>query len=117
MDDVRQLILDFGQRARVAARLLARTSSEVKNAGLRAMADELIASGDEILHANGVDLERAKENGLSGAMLERLTLNPKRLGEMGAGVRKVAELPDPVGEVMKEWTVPNGLRISKVRVP
>jgi len=117
MDDVRQLILDFGKRARAAARVLARTSTEVKNDGLRAMADEMIASGDEILHANAVDLERAKENGLSGAMLERLTLNPKRLGEMAAGVRKVAELPDPVGEVMKEWTVPNGIRISKVRVP
>src|SRR4051812_43951935 len=117
MDDLRQLILDYGQRARAAARVLARTGAEVKNAGLRAMAEELISAQDEILGANSVDLERARAGGLSGAMLERLTLNPKRLDEMAEGIRKVAELPDPVGQVIKDWTVPNGLRISKVRVP
>src|SRR4051812_18578550 len=117
MDDLRQLILDYGQRARAAARVLARTGAEVKNAGLRAMAEELISAQDEILGANSVDLERARAGGLSGAMLERLTLNPKRLDEMAEGIRKVAELPDPVGQVIKDWTRPNGLRIQKVRVP
>src|SRR3954469_2638773 len=117
MDDLRELILDYGKRARAAARVLARTSTEVKNRGLLGMADELDAARKEILHANATDVARGQASGLSGPMLERLKLDAKRLGEMAAGVRKVAELPDPVGEVMKEWTVPNGLQISKVRVP
>ncbi len=117
MDDLRQLILSFGQRARAAARTLARTSSEVKNRGLQGMADELEAAQEEILAANATDLERARAGGLSGALLERLTLSPKRLAEMAAGVRQVAELPDPVGETIKQWTLPNGLHITKKRVP
>jgi glutamate-5-semialdehyde dehydrogenase len=117
MDDLRELILDYGKRARAAARVLARTSTEVKNRGLLGMADELEAARDEILHANATDVARGEANGLSGPMLERLKLDAKKLAGMADGVRQVARLPDPVGEEIKAWTVPNGLRITKKRVP
>jgi glutamate-5-semialdehyde dehydrogenase len=81
------------------------------------MADRLIAMQEEILAANARDLEKAKADGLSAAMIDRLTLNPKRLAAMADGVRQVAGLPDPVGENLRDWTRPNGLRIQKVRVP
>ncbi len=110
-------ILDFGRRARAAARQLRLCSTEKKNAGIRAMADELLAAQDAILAANAQDVERAKASGISAAMIDRLTLDPKRLAAMAEGVRQVAELPDPVGEVLRDWTRPNGLRIQKVRVP
>src|SRR3954447_9042798 len=117
MDDLRELILDYGRRARAAARVLARTSTEVKKRGLLGLADELEAARDEILHANATDVARSEANGLSGPMLERLKLDAKKLAGMADGVRQVARLPDPVGEEIKAWTVPNGLRISKKRVP
>jgi len=110
-------IHDFGRRARAAARQLRLCTTEQKNAGIRAMADELLLSESDILSANAEDLAHAKATGLSGAMLERLTLNPKRLAAMAEGVRQVADLPDPVGEIIREWTRPNGLHIEKKRVP
>ena len=115
--DLQAQILDFGKRARAAARQLARLDPATKNAGLRAMADELVASQADILAANERDLAQAQTSGLSAAMLDRLTLNAKRLIAMADGIREVAALPDPVGEMIKDWTRPNGLRISKVRVP
>ena len=81
------------------------------------MADELVAAQDAILSANAKDLEKAKSAGLSAAMIDRLTLNPKRIAAMADGIRQVAELPDPVGEIIRDWTRPNGLRIQKKRVP
>lgn len=116
-NDLQSQILEFGRRARAAARILARTDSEQKNRGLRAMAEALVADRDNILSENKRDLEKGKAAGLSGAMLDRLALNEKRLSAMAEGIRQVAELPDPVREIIKEWTRPNGLRISKVRVP
>jgi glutamate-5-semialdehyde dehydrogenase len=110
-------ILDFGRRARAAARQLRLCTTEQKNAGIRAMADELLAAESAILVANAEDLARAKAAGLSGAMLERLKLDSKRLAAMADGVRQVADLPDPVGEILREWTRPNGLHIEKKRVP
>ncbi len=110
-------ILDFGRRARAAARQLRLCSTEKKNAGIRAMADELLAAQDAILAANAQDVERAKASGISAAMIDRLTLDPKRLAAMADGVRQVADLPDPVGEILRDWMRPNGLRIQKVRVP
>lgn len=110
-------IHDFGKRARAAARTLRRCPTEQKNRGLLAMADRLVSMQDEILTANAQDVEKAKADGLSAAMIDRLTLNAKRLVAMADGVRQVAELPDPVGEIIKDWTRPNGLRIQKVRVP
>jgi glutamate-5-semialdehyde dehydrogenase len=117
MTDLQSEILDFGKRARAAARSLARMSTAQKNDALRAMADELCAKSEPILEANRRDVERAKSDGLSGAMIDRLNLNPKRISAMADGVRQVAELDDPVGKTITEWTRPNGLRISKVRVP
>jgi glutamate-5-semialdehyde dehydrogenase len=115
MTELKDLILDYGRRARQAARALARLGTEQKNAALLAMADQLVARTEAILDANRQDLE--KTTGLTGSMVERLTLNPKRVQAMADGVRQVASLEDPVGKVIKEWTRPNGLRISKVRVP
>jgi glutamate-5-semialdehyde dehydrogenase len=117
MSDLKEQIHDFGRRARAAARLLRQASSEQKNRGLLAMADQLISQEEEILAANARDLEQAKADGLSAAMMDRLTLDPKRLEAMAAGIREVAALPDPVGEILRDWTRPNGLRIQKVRVP
>jgi glutamate-5-semialdehyde dehydrogenase len=110
-------IHDFGKRARAAARQLRQCTAEQKNAGLRAMADEIIAAEPELLAANAQDVAKAKTNGLSEAMIDRLTLNSKRLVAMADGIRQVADLPDPVGEIIRDWTRPNGLRIQKVRVP
>ena len=113
--DLKEQILDLGRRARAASRELARLSAEQKNAGLLAMAEELLASEQELLDANAKDLARA--TGLSGAMIDRLTLNPKRIAAMAEGIRQVAALPDPVGQNITQWTRPNGIEISKVRVP
>src|SRR4051794_23472751 len=117
MSALEEQILAYGRRARAAARVLARLSSAQKNAGLEAMAAELLAAETEILEANAQDLAHAHEAGLSTAMIDRLTLNPKRLQAMAHGIRQVALLPDPVGENIRDWTRPNGLRISKMRVP
>ncbi len=81
------------------------------------MADEIMTCRESILAANNEDLIRARSSGLSGAMLERLTLNPARVEAMADGIRQVAALPDPVGQSIREWTTPKGLLISKVRVP
>lgn len=117
MSNLREVILNFGRRARSAARVLARASTAQRNAGVLAMADAILGGEGEILNANAADLEAAGQKGLSGAMLERLTLSPQRVAAMARGVREVAALPDPVGEVLRCWTPPNGLEISKVRVP
>jgi glutamate-5-semialdehyde dehydrogenase len=113
--DLQQRILDLGRRARKAARDLGKLSSEQKNAALLAMADEIVASQEAILAANQKDLNRA--NALSPAMIDRLKLNVERITAMADGVRQVVTLADPVGKVVREWARPNGIRISKVRVP
>ena len=110
-------VADLADRAKVASRSLARLSTKKKNALLLAVAEQLEAREKEILQANRGDVQIAKETGLSGALLDRLELNPKRFAEMVEGVRKVAALSDPVGEVLRKWKQPNGLEISKVRVP
>ena len=110
-------VADLADRAKVASRSLARLSTKKKNALLLAVAEQLEVREKEILQANRGDVQAAKEAGLSGALLDRLELNPKRFAEMVEGVRKVAALSDPVGEVLRKWKQPNGLEISKVRVP
>jgi glutamate-5-semialdehyde dehydrogenase len=113
MSTVRELAL----RAKEASRRLAVLSTDEKNALLLAMADELTARKKEILEANRKDGEVGKVAGLTGALLDRLELTEKRFAEMVEGVRQVARLPDPVGEVVKKWKRPNGLEIEKIRVP
>ncbi len=115
--ELQSAILDMGRRARAAAHQLVKLSSDQKNRILVAMAEQLLADEATILAANARDLERAQVNGLSAAMMDRLTLNPKRLTDIAQALREVAELPDPVGEVLADWKRPNGLRIRKVRVP
>ena len=117
MEDLRSEVLDFGRRARVAARALARTNTEAKNAALLAMADQLRATAGAILRANGKDVEKATTYQLSLPMIDRLRLNEKRIQRMADSIREVAALEDPAGKVIAEWTRPNGLHISKVRVP
>ena len=115
--DLKEQILDFGRRARAASRQLAQLPAAQKNRALLAMADEIAARTTTILAANEQDLAHARAHGLSSAMIDRLTLNKERVEAMASGIRDVAALPDPVGEIIREWTSPNALRISKVRVP
>jgi len=105
------------ERAKSAARALAGLGTEEKRGLLMAMADGLTAQEKKIRKANEEDVAAARAAGTSGALLDRLELTQKRFQEMVAGVRQVAKLADPVGEVMKRWTRPNGLEIFKVRVP
>jgi glutamate-5-semialdehyde dehydrogenase len=102
------------ERARAASARLAQLSTEEKNALLLKMADALEAQEARILAANREDVERSN---LSGAMRDRLLLTPSRIKDMANAVREVAALPDPINEVLEEWTRPNGLQIRKVRVP
>ncbi len=114
---LREEILEYGRRAREAARALSRLSTAQKNAALLAMADEIVAQTATILTANEKDLTQAQSNQLAPAMIERLTLDAPRVEKMADGIRQVAALPDPVGEVIRAWTQPNGIRIAKMRVP
>jgi glutamate-5-semialdehyde dehydrogenase len=115
--EIQSAIHDMGRRARAASRELVKLSTEQKNAILLAMADEIQAREVTILAENAKDLARAEENGLSRAMLDRLKLDSKSLTAIAQAVREVAALPDPVGEVLTDWTRPNGLHITKKRVP
>src|SRR5437016_8204789 len=115
-DDLKSEVLSCGKRARAASRALARTSTERKNAALIAMADHLCATAGTILQANRKDVEKATAEQISLPMLERLRLDESQIRAMGEGIRQVAALEDPVGKVIAEWTRPNGLHISKVRV-
>jgi glutamate-5-semialdehyde dehydrogenase len=107
----------IAEAARAAARELARLSGERKNAALRAMADGLAAAERPILDANAKDVTAAQAEGHPPAFLDRLTLNPRRLAAMADGLRQVADLPDPVGEVTGMWRRPNGLQVGRMRVP
>lgn len=103
--------------AKRASRTLATLSSAAKDAALEAVAAALAERTEEILEANARDLEAGRESGLSSALLDRLALDQARIAEMAAGVRKIASLPDPVGEVIDGWRLENGLDLRKVRVP
>src|ERR1700677_3560458 len=103
--------------AKRAARKLQTLSSAVKDAALQTIADALIDATDEILSANARDLEAGESSGLSEALMDRLALSAERIAQIAAGVRKIAALPDPVGEVIDGQTLPNGLQLRRVRVP
>ena len=112
-----QQIHGIGAQARVAARSLAGLATERRNAILRAMADELLARTPQLLEANAKDLAGGSDHGLNKAAIDRLRLTEKRIAEMADDIRRVADLQDPVGQTISEWTRPNGLRIAKVRTP
>ncbi len=102
--------------AKSAKTYMAGLTAERKNAALKSMADALVESADEILRANAEDM-KAAEGSISKVMLDRLALSTERLKAMAEGVRAVASLPDPVGEILSEQTRPDGLKISKISVP
>src|SRR5712692_1107454 len=108
-------VIQKASQAKAAARKLAMLPTAVKNKALLAMADALDSREADLLEANKKDVVAA--TGLSKAAIDRLTLNQKRIQEMAAGLREVAALPDPVGEVIKVWRRPNGMTVSRVRVP
>ncbi len=105
------------QAARAAAPILATCGTDPKNAALTALIDGLEASQEAVLAANACDVANARARGLSPVLTERLTLTPKRIGEMQAGLAQVRALPDPIGMLLSGMQRPNGLQISKVRVP
>ncbi len=111
------LVTAIAQRARTASHALATTPTERKNAALRHLAGLIPAAAGDLLAANQRDLDAATTNGLTAAQIDRLTLTPARLDQLAESVRQVAALPDPVGETLSAWTVPNGLHIEKRRVP
>lgn len=115
--DLRQQVHDAARRARVAARHLAALPTATKDRALHAAADEILAHADQILAANAEDLNEARATDTPGAMLDRLALNPQRIDGIAAGLRQVAGLLDPVGEVLRGYTLPNGLVLRQQRVP
>ncbi len=110
-------IVELGQRAKAASRPLANASTAQKDAALNAAADALVAATEAILAANEADVIAAQDRGVSATVVDRLRLDSSRVAAMAGGLRQVAALPDPVGEVLDGWVRPNGLRISRVRVP
>ena len=110
-------IPELGRRSKAASRVLATASTAQKNDALLGAADALVRSADAVLTANAVDVARAEAEGVSPTVVDRLRLDEKRIGSMAGGLRQVASLADPVGEVIDGWVRPNGLRISRVRVP
>ncbi|WP_095201070.1 glutamate-5-semialdehyde dehydrogenase [Mesorhizobium carmichaelinearum] len=116
-DDTVPLMADIGRRARAAARPLAIASTAAKNAALVAMAKAIIAREQAILDANAIDISNGQESGLSASFMDRLKLDPARIRTIADGIREIAELKDPVGDVIAAWERPNGLRIERVRTP
>jgi len=110
-------IPDLARRARAVAPVLARASTDLKDAALLAAADRLEADVGDLLAANADDVARGEADGMATGFLDRLRLDPDRIASMASGLRQVAGLPDPVGRVTAEWVRPNGLHFTKVRVP
>jgi len=107
----------MGEKAKKASYRLAVLNSTAKNNALQKVACKLLERSDEILKANAIDLENAKAKGITGALIDRLTLNSERIKAMAEGVEQIVSLPDPVGEVVSMWRRPNGLQIGQQRVP
>ena len=115
--DLRQQVHDAARRARVASRVLGTLTSATKDGALHAAADAVLAHADAVLEANAADLAAARAAGTPDSILDRLALNTQRIDGIAAGLRQVAGLPDPVGEVLRGRTLPNGLQIRQQRVP
>ncbi|WP_286846174.1 MULTISPECIES: glutamate-5-semialdehyde dehydrogenase [Aminobacterium] len=115
--EIKDTLLEMGRAARCAARFLATATGDQKNRALFLMAQALRDHKKEILLANHKDIEAGREAGLTSALIERLTLNEKRVEAMALGLEEIAALRDPVGEVLGMWTAEKGLRVGRVRVP
>ena len=116
-NDIEALMLDIGRRARAAAGPLSLASAERKHAALTGMAQAILRDKDVILAANALDMMNGEEAGLTPALLDRLKLDENRIRAISDGIRSIAELKDPIGEVIAEWDRPNGLHIERVRTP
>ena len=114
---LKELVLQKGKLSKKASRELAALSTGIKNSALLKMADELEKGAARILEANKGDLESAQKQKFPKAFVDRLFLNEERIKDIASGLREIAELPDPIGEITKMWQRPNGMRIGKVRVP
>ncbi|MDD3889762.1 MAG: glutamate-5-semialdehyde dehydrogenase [Syntrophomonadaceae bacterium] len=115
--NLQAILIEQGKKAKEAARFLATASTTLKNEALLAMADSLVNNSAEIIKANKVDLAEGKKKGLSAALLERLALNEERIEAMAEGLREIAALPDPVGEVLGMTRRPNGIEVGRIRTP
>ena len=115
--DVESAVLDACRRAKVASRALATANRGVKDAALHAMADALVAQSARIIAANQKDLDRGRANDMTPGLLDRLTLTDERIGAIAEALRDVATLPDPVGEIKRGSTLPNGLRLVQKATP
>jgi glutamate-5-semialdehyde dehydrogenase len=116
-NEIATLMTDMGRNARAAARHLSTAGTEAKNAALLAMAEAITASTADILKANAEDLAAAEANGLAPSFVDRLRLDETRVTAIAEGIRAIAALPDPVGDVIAAWERPNGLKIERVRTP
>ncbi|MGC6423709.1 MAG: glutamate-5-semialdehyde dehydrogenase [Lentimonas sp.] len=116
-DQISELVVGIAKRARAASLELARLDTSTKDCFLELLAKQLVANTDAILEANQLDLQAAKENGLSQPMTERLSFTPERIATMAEGVREVAALPDPVGVEIERLSPPKGFDLRKIRVP
>jgi glutamate-5-semialdehyde dehydrogenase len=110
-------VVDTCREAKDAAHLLARVSTQAKDACLRDLADRIEGSVDALLEANRADVDAGRAGDLNEALIDRLTLTESRIAEMAKGVREIADLDDPVGEVVEGWTLENGLEVAKKRAP
>ncbi len=115
--DIDALMNDIGRKAKAAARPLGFASTETKNKALNAMADAILANRDHILAENAKDLKDVAGTDMLASFVDRLTLTEKRVADMAEGIRAIAALKDPVGEVIAGWERPNGLKIERVRTP
>lgn len=115
--DIAAYMAELGQQARAAATQVARSTTAVRNQALLATAEALDAARSELAMANSKDLEKGRENGLAAAMLDRLELTPQRIDTMIEGLRQVASLPDPIGEITGMTYRPSGIQVGKMRVP
>jgi glutamate-5-semialdehyde dehydrogenase len=110
-------VTESSKAAKDASAAIALLNPEAKNRALLAMADALINNTDMIVEKNALDMTRGRESGTPEPMLDRLMLSAERVADMAEGLRQVAALLDPIGEVIEKWTRPNGLVIEKIRVP
>jgi glutamate-5-semialdehyde dehydrogenase len=115
--DVEAAVLEACRRAKVASRVLANATRITKDAALHAMADGLVADAARIVAANAKDVDREREGGMTEGLLDRLTLTQERIGAIAEALRFLASLPDPVGEIRRGSTLPNGLRLLQKAVP
>lgn len=115
--NIAQTLEEMGQTARKSARTLAATDDQTRSTAIRVAAQTIINRTEQILIANRLDLDSAEQASLSPAMLDRLRLNHERIKGIAAGLHTIAELPNPIGEVISTWKRPNGLRIDRVRTP